>query len=174
MGRNKSLDEGVYGDRWRKSLTTYDTSQSTESINLSPEIHHHHKHHSSSAKSDNSNSNSSSALFNGLNLNISKEIGRKKTKSKAQNLGLTDDESSSQYVSVAHIRLRDAKSEQNVSPSGLTTGESSDDLDHIDIDDDFHPQQHNIASYNVNNLYAVIRHSKPVAIEVSKNFSTFT
>jgi len=106
VSRNKSLDEGVYGDRWRKSLTTYDTSQSTESIDLSP--------------IENSKSNSSAkgeiAFFNGLHPDDLK------TKSKSQHVGLD-----SKYVSVAHIRLRDAKSEQNVSPLGQ--GESSDDLD---------------------------------------------
>lgn len=113
MGRNKSLDEGVYGERWRKSITGYETSQSTDSIDLSP-MEHHHK---SCAKSD-------IAFFNGL-------ADELKSKSKSQHLVALD----SQFVSVAHIKLRDAKSEQNVSPSGLRIsqqGRSTDDLDHID------------------------------------------
>lgn len=114
MGRNKSLDEGVYGERWRKSITGYETSQSTDSIDLSP-MEHHHKQ---CAKSD-------IAFFNGLADDL-------KTKSKSQHLVAVD----SQFVSVAHIKLRDAKSEQNVSPLGLRIssqqGRSTDDLDHID------------------------------------------
>lgn len=111
MGRNKSLDEGVYGDRWRKSLTAYETSQSTESIDLSPVEHHKSN---SCAKSD-------ITFFNGLD---SDDL---KSKSKSQHVGLD-----SKYISVAHIKLRDAKSEQNVCPLGLSQGESSDDLDRID------------------------------------------
>lgn len=117
MGRNKSLDEGVYGERWRKSITSYETSQSTDSIDLSPLDHLHH-HQKPCAKSD-------IAFFNGL-------ADDAKSKSKSQHLALD----SQAYVSVAHIKLRDAKSEQNVSPSGLRlsqTGRSADDLDHIDM-----------------------------------------
>lgn len=119
IGRNKSLDEGVYGERWRKSLTGYETSQSTDSIDLSPMEHPHHHHSKPCAKSD-------IAFFNGLADDL-------KTKSKSQHLVAVD----SQFVSVAHIKLRDAKSEQNVSPSGLRIsssqqGRSTDDLDHID------------------------------------------
>jgi hypothetical protein len=130
MGRNKSLDEGVYGDRWRKSLTTYDTSQSTESIDLSPVESHKN---STSAKSDN---------IPGLN-------GSSANKSNKY--------LDSQFVSVAHIRLRDAKSEQNVSPSGgLSQGESLDDLDEIH-------HLHNLSPPNAN-LYAVVKHSKPGSV----------
>ena len=101
MGRNKSMDESAYGDRWRKSVATcYETSQSNDSLlDMSPLDH---QKSSSCAKSD-------IAFFNGL---VIEEL---KSKSKSQHQGLDN----SNFVSVAHIKLRDAKSEQNVSQQGL-------------------------------------------------------
>jgi hypothetical protein len=160
MSRNKSLDEGVYGDRWRKSLTTYETSQSTESIDLSPVESHKspsNSYVSNNNKGPGSDSGGGGGYFNGL------DPEHLKLKSKSQHGGLDldannsrsscinkeDDDDRSKYVSVAHIRLRDAKSEINVSGSGsvgssgpLTQGESSDDLDFDGDIDELRQQQH--------------------------------